>query len=78
MKTSIFLEKLQEELGESQTLHLETRLKELENYDSISFLSIIAFVDENFNRQIDTDQFKDMETISDLVTIIGKENFEDE
>ncbi|MCL8536442.1 phosphopantetheine-binding protein [Chryseobacterium gallinarum] len=77
MKTSIFLEKLQEELGESQTLHLETRLKELENYDSISFLSIIAFVDENFNRQIDTDQFKDMETISDLVTIIGKENFED-
>ncbi|WP_353147255.1 hypothetical protein [Chryseobacterium sp.] len=78
MKTSIFLEKLQEELGESQTLHLETKLKELENYDSISFLSIIAFVDENFNQQMDTEQFKDMEAVSDLVNIIGRENFEDE
>ncbi|WP_412850287.1 phosphopantetheine-binding protein [Chryseobacterium sp. PMSZPI] len=77
MKTSIFLEKLQEELGESQTLSLDTKLKELENYDSISFLSIIAFVDENFNKQIDSEQFKDMGTISDLVNIIGSENFED-
>lgn len=77
MKTSIFLEKLQEELEEDQALTLDTNLKELESYDSISLLSVIAFVDENFNKKIDTKQFKDIEKVSDLVDIIGKENFED-
>lgn len=76
MKTSVFLEKLQEELEEKQTLSPETKLKDLENYDSISLLSVIAFVDENFNQQLDPDQFKDMETVSDLMNIIGLENFE--
>jgi acyl carrier protein len=77
MKTSVFLEKLQEELEEDQALTLQTNLKELESYDSISLLSVIAFVDENFNKKIDTKQFKDIETVSDLVDIIGKENLED-
>lgn len=77
MKTSVFLEKLQDELEEDQTLTLDTNLKELESYDSISLLSVIAFVDENFNKKIDTKQFKDVQTVSDLVAIIGKENFED-
>ncbi|AZB24406.1 acyl carrier protein [Chryseobacterium bernardetii] len=77
MKTSVFLEKLQEELEEKQVLERDTRLKDLENYDSISLLSVIAFVDENFNQQLDPDQFKDMETVSDLMNIIGLENFEE-
>lgn len=77
MKTSVFLEKLQEELEEKQALEQDTRLKDLENYDSISLLSVIAFVDENFNQQLDPDQFKDMETVSDLMNIIGLENFEE-
>ncbi|SDI57769.1 phosphopantetheine-binding protein [Chryseobacterium jejuense] len=78
MKTSVFLEKLQEELDEKQPLSQETRLKDLENYDSISLLSVIAFVDENFNQQLDPDLFKNMETVSDLMNIIGQENFENE
>lgn len=77
MKTSVFLEKLQEELEEDQTLTMDTNLKELESYDSISLLSVIAFVDENFNKKIDAKQFKDIEKVSDLADIIGKENFED-
>ncbi|WP_250253769.1 phosphopantetheine-binding protein [Chryseobacterium sp. Marseille-Q3244] len=78
MKTSVFLEKLQEELEENQSLSKETKLKDLENYDSISLLSVIAFVDENFDQQLDPDQFKNMETVSDLMNIIGLENFESE
>ena len=77
MKTSVFLEKLQEELEEDETLTLDTNLKALESYDSISLLSIIAFVDENFNKKVDTKHFKDVETVSDLMNVIGKENFED-
>ncbi|ASE63559.1 hypothetical protein H3Z85_09100 [Chryseobacterium indologenes] len=77
MKTSVFLEKLQEELEEEQSLTVDTNLKELESYDSISLLSIIAFVDENFNKTVDTRDFKDVETVSDLMKVIGTENFED-
>lgn len=78
MKTSVFLEKLQEELDEKQKLTPETKLKDLENYDSISLLSVMALVDENFNQKLDPDQFKDMETVSDMMNIIGLENFEEE
>lgn len=78
MKTSVFLKKLQEELEENQALSKETILKDLENYDSISLLSVIAFADENFNQQLDADEFKDMQTVSDLMKIIGLENFEDD
>ncbi|MBE4950156.1 phosphopantetheine-binding protein [Chryseobacterium culicis] len=77
MKTSVFLEKLQEELEEDNALTTETNLKALESYDSISLLSVIAFVDENFNKKVDTKHFKDIETVSDLMDVIGKENFED-
>ncbi|CAM2920803.1 hypothetical protein DRF59_03110 [Chryseobacterium flavum] len=77
MKISVFLERLQEELDEKQILTLETKLKDLENYDSISLLSVIAFVDENFDQKFDSNQFKDIQTVSDIVDIIGKENFED-
>jgi len=77
MKTSVFLEKLQEELEEKEALTIDTNLRQLESYDSISLLSVIAFVDESFDKKIDANYFKDIETVSDLMNIIGKENFED-
>ncbi len=76
MNTSVFLEKLQNELDEDETLTPETKLKSLESYDSISLLSIIAFVDENFSKKIDTKHFKAIETVSDLMSVIGNERFE--
>ncbi|MGC5744543.1 phosphopantetheine-binding protein [Chryseobacterium sp. NFX27] len=77
MKTSVFLEKLQEELEEKEALTIDTNLRQLESYDSISLLSVIAFVDESFDKKIDANYFKDIETVSDLMNIIGEENFED-
>jgi len=76
MKISVFLEKLQEELGEDETLTIETNLEQLESYDSISLLSVIALVDENFDKKIDTKDFKGVKTVSDLMDVIGRENFE--
>ncbi|WP_419869188.1 phosphopantetheine-binding protein [Chryseobacterium sp. CT-SW4] len=77
MNKLLFLKKLQEELEEDETLTVETQLKNLESYDSISLLTIIAFVDENFSKKIDAKQFKNIETVSDLMNVIGEENFED-
>ena len=77
MKIQDFLIKLQEELEEDVKLTPETNLKSLESYDSLALLTIIAFVDENFNRKIDAKSFKDIQSIDDLMTVIGKKNFED-
>lgn len=77
MNTQDFLLKLQEELEEEVTLKPETNLKSLESYDSLALLTIIAFVDENFNKKVEAKHFKDIKTIDDLMMVIGKENFED-
>ena len=76
MNTQDFLLKLQEELEEEVTLQPETDLKSLESYDSLALLTIIAFVDENFNKKVEAKHFKDIKTIDDLMMVIGKENFE--
>lgn len=76
MNTQDFLLKLQEELEEEVTLQPETNLKSLESYDSLALLTIIAFVDENFNKKVEAKHFKDIKTIDDLMIVIGKENFE--
>ena len=76
MDTQDFLLKLQEELEEEVTLQPETNLKSLESYDSLALLTIIAFVDENFNKKVEAKHFKDIKTIDDLMMVIGKENFE--
>ena len=77
MNTQDFLLKLQEELEAEVTLQPETNLKSLESYDSLALLTIIAFVDENFNKKVEAKHFKDIKTIDDLMMVIGKENFED-
>ncbi|UQB67776.1 phosphopantetheine-binding protein [Epilithonimonas zeae] len=77
MKTNEFLEKLQDEMEEDNALSLSTKFKELENYDSMSILSLIVFIDENFGKKLDTKQFKDIQTLQELKELIGTENFED-
>lgn len=77
MKTNEFLEKLQDEMEEDNALSLNTKFKELENYDSMSILSLIVFIDENFSKKLDTKQFKDIQTLQELKELIGSENFED-
>lgn len=77
MKTIEFLLKLQEDLEENEVLTPAIDLKSLESYDSLALLTIIAFVDENFDRKIEAKNFKDIKTINDLMDVIGRENFQD-
>ena len=77
MNTQEFLEKLQDEFEEDNALTLETNFKELESYDSMSILSLIVFIDENFGKKLDTKQFKDVKTLQELKDLIGADSFED-
>ena len=78
MKTEDFINELKEALeieDEDQEITLETNLKELEEYDSLSVLSIIAMIDKNFDKQIPSADFIKITTVSSLMELIGKEHF---
>jgi len=79
IKTKDFIKELKEALeieDEDQEITLETDLKELEEYDSLSVLSIIAMIDKNFGKQIPSVDFIKITTIKSLMDLIGKDNFE--
>lgn len=79
MKTENFINELKDALeieDEDQEITLETNLKELEEYDSLSVLSIIAMIDKNFGKQIPSVDFIKITTIKSLMDLIGKDNFE--
>ena len=78
MKTEDFINELKDALeieDEDQEITLETNLKELEEYDSLSVLSIIAMIDKNFDKQIPSADFIKNTTVSSLMDLIGKEHF---
>lgn len=45
----------------------ETNLGELEGWDSIAGLSLIAMLDENFNKTITGNEIKAMKTVADIL-----------
>lgn len=78
MKTTDFINELKDALeieDEDQEITLKTYLKELEEYDSLSVLSIIAMIDKNFSKQIPSSDFIKITTIKSLIDLIGKEHF---
>lgn len=70
-----FLEFL--EIESVNNLNENTTLKDLDEYDSFFVLTIVAFVDDNFSINLTSKQLNDIETIADLMTLIGNEKFID-
>ena len=78
MKTEDFINKLKEALeieDEDQEITVKTYLKDLEEYDSLGVLSIIAMIDKNFSKQIPSSEFVRVVTVGNLIELIGKEHF---
>jgi acyl carrier protein len=51
----------------------ETKYKELEEWSSMMALIIIAFIDENYSKNLSGDNFKNSATIEDLYQILIKQ-----
>lgn len=70
-----FTERFVEVFDDAEDLNLtpDTYYKELDEYSSLTILSIIAFADENFDVAITGKEIKETDTIQDLYElIIGK------
>ncbi len=60
------------ELEGDHKLSSATVFRELEQWDSLAYLSVIAMIDEEFDVVIEGNDFKNLITIGDLITDIQK------
>lgn len=63
-------EKFLKELSEVLELEVLTESSSLE-LDSMKTLAIIVFVDENFDKQLSAEELKRINSVNDLISLIG-------
>ena len=62
------------ELEGDHNLTKETIFRDLEQWDSLAYLSVIAMIDEEYDVVIEGNDFKKLLTIGDLITEIQRRN----
>ena len=55
----------------------QTKLADLEGWDSVGHLSVIACIDELFQKPVNVDQLRECETIGDIAERFGGESNDD-
>jgi acyl carrier protein len=58
------------ELLEVETVNESDKLEEFESWDSLTSLSIIAYIDENYNVTVSAKDLIEAETIGKLKTLV--------
>ena len=66
-----FLTEMQEVLQTDDTLTAETVLDDLVEWDSLSMMATMAFLDKNFGVKVGLKDFKEMNTMADLMAKAG-------
>lgn len=78
MKKSEFYDVLMEtlEIESVESIDTSTLLTDLEEYDSLAVLSLIAMIDEHFGKRIPGTDFYKITTVQSLMDLIGTDQFE--
>ena len=66
-----FLSEMQDVLQTDDTLTAETVLGDLAEWDSLSMMATMAFLDKNFGVKVGLKDFKEMNTMADLMSKAG-------
>lgn len=68
MTINEFIEKFAEavEVEDASTLSANTEFRNLEEWSSLAYLSVIALLDEEFDVQIEMEDFKKLKTIQEV------------
>lgn len=56
---------------ENGTLKEDTFIRQVENWDSMAAISLIALVDEEFQKPLSAEQIKNFITIKDILDYMG-------
>lgn len=71
MKKADFIEELVDIIElEEQDVDFDTEI----TLDSLTMLSVIAFLDENFSKKASAQELKSVQTIGDIAELAGKEH----
>ena len=73
MEIKEFIEKFAEAIdADAEGLTAETEFRNLDEWDSVSYLSLIAMLDEEYDIQIEMPQFKQLKTLGAIAEYIEK------
>lgn len=68
-----FIELLAEALEREGEIKMEDEFRTYDEWSSIAYLSVIAFMDEEYDIQIEEAEFKKLRTVEDLYKACVKE-----
>lgn len=73
MNKQEFLNNLEEILElDDNTLKGDEVLMDIEQWDSLAFLSVIAMADESFDMVIEGDQLEEIKSVADLIALVSE------
>lgn len=71
MNQSEFIEKFADALiADASTMSVDTAFRTLDEWSSITYLSVIAMLDEEYDTQIENADFKNLKTLGDIIHYI--------
>ena len=78
MRKSNFIYDLKEiiELEDDTVVNMSTVLIDLEEFDSLAIMSLIAYIDLNFGVIISGENIFKIKDVASLIELIGEEHFE--
>tara|TARA_B100000886_G_C20234726_1_gene412047 strand:- start:250 stop:483 length:234 start_codon:yes stop_codon:yes gene_type:complete len=75
MKKQDFIKELSEQLELETVVTIDSSIKDLDEWDSMSAMIIIAYVSDNFNIALNADDIESLTTFNSLIERIGKDKF---
>ncbi|HCA07571.1 acyl carrier protein [Chryseobacterium sp.] len=70
-----FLAELKENLEIESEFNFDTKLQELEEWDSMTAMVLIGYVSENFDTVLTSDDIESFNTVNDIIEKIGLDKF---
>ena len=71
MKKTDFLVELEDILQREEPCREEDALEDYEEWDSLSKMAVMAYYDKNFNVKVSLQDFQEIKTVNDLITLAG-------
>lgn len=72
MEIKDFIEKFAEALEREDEIKMEDEFREYDEWSSLAYLSIIAFMDDEYDTQIEEADFKKLRTVQDIYNACTK------
>lgn len=67
-----FIELLGEALEREGEIKMEDNFREYDEWSSLAYLSVIAFIDGEYNVQIEENEFNQLKTVQDMYNAVTK------